>query len=242
MANRIFAITVARETVTLDDQGRAQVSFTASNTGSKSLAGRAKLVPLGSTKESWLGLEGESERNFAKGESHQFTVKIATPPGTPAGKHTFRLNIISVENPDDDFTEGPSVSFEVKQSAPAAPPPRKFPWWIVAVAGVLLVGAGIITWLLMPEKSTVPELVGKPYEEAVKSLTTAKLKLGAKEGKTTGAQSAGTVLEQSPKAKEVVRAGTGVSLVVEVPAETTVEAALVQVPDVKGLTVGSVKG
>ncbi|HEU4679335.1 MAG TPA: hypothetical protein VFS35_07430, partial [Terrimicrobiaceae bacterium] len=134
MANRIFAITAAPETVTLDDQGHAQVSFTVSNTGPKSLAGRAKLVTLGSTKEAWLALDGEPERHLTKGESHQFTVKIAAPPGTPSGKYAFRLNVISVENPDDDFTEGPSVSFEVKELAPAATPPRKFPWWVVAVA------------------------------------------------------------------------------------------------------------
>jgi hypothetical protein len=66
MPSRIFAITAAREAVTLDNQGRADVSFTASNTGSKSIAGRVKLVPLGSTKAAWLSLDGEQERNFAK--------------------------------------------------------------------------------------------------------------------------------------------------------------------------------
>ncbi len=142
MPTRIFAITAARETVSLDNQGRAGVSFTASNTGPKPMAGQAKLISIGSTKESWLSLEGEHERKFAKGEAQQFTVKVAAPPGTPVGKYSFRLNIISVENPDDEFTEGPSVSFEVKELAPAAVAPRKFPWWIVAVAACLcLAGA-----------------------------------------------------------------------------------------------------
>ena len=41
------------------------------------------------------------------------------------------------ENPDEDFTEGPSVSFEV-----AAEEKKKgFPWWIVAVAAVVILGA-----------------------------------------------------------------------------------------------------
>src|SRR6476660_3422523 len=176
MPTRIFAITAARETVTLDNQGRAEVSFTASNTGPKSIAGRAKLVPLGSAKAAWLSLEGEQERNFAKGEAHQLTVHIAVPPGTAVGKYSFRLNIISVENPDDEFTEGPSVSFEVKELAPAAPPARKFPWWIVAIAGVVVVGGGLITWLLLPQKVTVPDVVGKSLEEAEKSLKDANLK------------------------------------------------------------------
>ncbi len=229
MANRLFAITVARETVILDDQGSAQVSFTVSNTGPKALAGRAKLVALGSTKESWLGLEGEAERNFAKGESHQFTVKIAAPPGTPVGKHVFRLNIISVENPDDDFTEGPSVSFEVRQLAPAAPPQRKFPWWIVAVAGVLVLGAGIITWLLLPGGIAVPGVVGMPYGDAVTTL--AKLQLAAEEAgqRITGEFPPGVVVAQDPGKDTKVPKGKKVTLIVE--------AKSVLVPDVKGLTV-----
>ena len=44
MPTRIFAITAARDTVTLDNEGRAEVSFTVSNTGSKSIAGRAETL------------------------------------------------------------------------------------------------------------------------------------------------------------------------------------------------------
>jgi beta-lactam-binding protein with PASTA domain len=227
MPTRIFAITAARETVTLDNQGRAEVSFTASNTGPKSIAGRVKLVPLGSTKAAWLSLEGEQERNFAKGEAHQLTVRIAVPPGTPVGKYSFRLNIISVENPDDEFTEGPSVSFEVKELAVAQAPARKFPWWIVAVAAVVVLGGGLITWLLIPQKVTMPEVVGKSLEEAEKSLKDANLKL-VKETKVSGKQNPGIVIEQNPKAKEVVRVGSEVKLVVEVPPAT------VEVPPVVG--------
>jgi beta-lactam-binding protein with PASTA domain len=251
MPTRIFAITAARETVTLDNEGRAEVSFTASNTGSKPIAGRAKLVPLGLTKAAWLSLEGEQERSFAKGEAHQLTVHIAVPPGTPVGKYSFRLNIISVENPDDEFTEGPSVSFEVKELTVAQAPARKFPWWIVAVAGVLVVGGGLITWLLLPQKGTMPNVVGKsnqepekvkvpdmvgmPFEEAVNSLDTAKLKLGAKETKITGTQQPGIVAEQNPKAEDEVSAGSGVTLVVEVAPQT------ISVPKIVGESVEDAK-
>jgi beta-lactam-binding protein with PASTA domain len=223
MPTRIFAITAARETVTLDNQGRAEASFTASNTGPKLMAGRAKLVAIGSTKEGWLSLDGQPERKFAKGEAHQFTVKVAAPPGTPVGKYTFRLDIISVENPDDEFTEGPSVSFEVKELAVAKPPPRKFPWWIVAVAGVLVLGAGLIIWLLIPQKTTVPDMVGMPYKEAIKTLEAAKLKLTANDQRViTGKVPIGAIANQSPAADQRVPVGTKVTL--------TAEAESVQVP------------
>jgi serine/threonine-protein kinase len=232
MPTRIFAITAARETVTLDNDGRAEVSFTASNTGPKSIAGRTKLVPLGSAKAAWLSLDGEQERNFAKGEAHQLTVHIAAPPGTPVGKYSFRLNIISVENPDDEFTEGPSVSFEVKELTVAQAPARKFPWWIVAIAGVLVLGGGLITWLLIPQKVTMPDVVGRPYPEAVKDLNAVKLKPTAKEEKVSGTQKPGIVIEQNPKAKEVVRVGSEVKLVVEIPPES------VAVPRLIGRSIG----
>ncbi len=227
MPTRIFAITAARDTVTLDNQGRAEVSFTASNTGPKPIAGQAKLVPIGSTKESWLSLEGEHERKFAKGEAQQFTVKIAAPPGTPAGKYSFRLNIISVENPDEEFTEGPSVSFEVREMVPAAVAPRKFPWWIVAVAAVLVLGAGLITWLLIPKKVAVPEVVGMPYELAAREIDAAKLGyILSGQRVITGKVPVDAIVNQSPAAREHVAPGTKVTL--------TLEAKSVEVPELRG--------
>jgi hypothetical protein len=227
MPARIFAITAARDTVIVDSQGRAEVSFTASNTAPKPITGRAKLMPVGSTKEEWLTLDGDQERKFAKGEAHQFTARIAVPPGTPAGKYAFRLNIISVENPDEDFTEGPSVSFEVKELAPAKPSPRKFPWWIVALAAVVILGAGLITWLLIPQKNTVPEVVGMPYQDAIKSLGPAKLGYIVSDQRViTGKVPIGTIANQSPAAGQQVPPGTKVTL--------TVEAQSVQVPNLRG--------
>jgi len=213
MPTRIFAITAARETVTLDNEGRAEVSFTVSNTGPKPIAGRAKLVPLGSAKAAWLNLDGEQERNFAKGEAHQLTVHIAVPPGTPVGKYSFRLNIISVENPDDEFTEGPSFSFEVKELTVAQAPARKFPWWIVAIAGVLVVGGGLITWLLIPQKIAVPDVIGIPVERVGKMLQGGRLRLRT-EPKSAG-EKPGIIVDQNPKHDERVAPGTIITAFVE---------------------------
>ena len=59
------------------------------------------------------------------------------PTGTKPGTYSVRCDAVAEENPDEDFTEGPSVSFEV-----AAEEKKKgFPWWIVAVAAVVILGA-----------------------------------------------------------------------------------------------------
>ncbi len=63
--------------------------------------------------------------------------QIAAPTGTKPGTYSVRCDAVAEENPDEDFTEGPSVSFEV-----AAEEKKKgFPWWIVAVAAVVILGA-----------------------------------------------------------------------------------------------------
>jgi hypothetical protein len=148
-----FSITAAADSVRLDSQGRGSMSFTVSNTSGRSRRGRARLVPADPGQASWLSLEGEAERDFTADGTHQFTVRIAVPPGTPVGRHTFGLDLVSVENPDEEWSQGPKVAFEV----PAPPPRKPFPWWIlVVVAGVLLVG-GLVAWLVTrnhePEKA-----------------------------------------------------------------------------------------
>ena len=66
--------------------------------------------------------------------------------GQPPGAYSFRLDAVSQAEPDEDFTEGPSVAFDV---APApAPPKKKFPWWIVIVLGVLLLVVIIVFFAL----------------------------------------------------------------------------------------------
>ena len=56
--------------------------------------------------------------------------------------------MVSAQNPDEDFAEGPTVSFEV----PAPAPKKPFPWWIVAVAAaVVLVIGGLTAYLMMRE-------------------------------------------------------------------------------------------
>jgi hypothetical protein len=147
-----FSITAAADSVSLDSQGRGSTTFTVSNTSGRPRRGRAKLVPADPGQASWLSVAGEAERDFATDGTQQYTVQIATPPGTPPGRHTFGLDVVSVENPDEEWSQGPKVAFEV----PAPPPKKPFPWWILLVVLALLLVGGVVIWLLLrdgePEK------------------------------------------------------------------------------------------
>jgi hypothetical protein len=128
-----FAITTATNAVSLDAQKRSEASFTVSNTSGGPIRGRAQLATEAPASADWLTLTEESEQDFSPDSTQQYTVKIAVPTDTPAGTYSFRLNMVGVENPDELFTQGPSVTFQVPEPELKKP----FPWWIVIVAGVL---------------------------------------------------------------------------------------------------------
>jgi hypothetical protein len=140
-----FAITTAANSVRLDNSRRGQASFTVSNTSERELVSRAQVEPQDGASPAWFTITGEPKRNFAVGGTEQFVVQIAVPVDVPAGSYSFRLNALGVDNPDEDYTQGQSVTFEV----PAVQPEKKtFPWWIILVGvGVLVVGGVIFAVL-----------------------------------------------------------------------------------------------
>jgi hypothetical protein len=85
-----------------------------------------------------LSLSGESVRDFAPGAAEQVIVRLSVPSGSPAGSYSFRLYAGSDTAPDEDFTEGPSVAFDVAASEPK----KRFSWWVVIVPVVVLIGVG----------------------------------------------------------------------------------------------------
>ena|GEM_PF-1238574 len=140
-----FSITAASDSIRLDAQGRGSTTFTVSNRSGQARRGRARLVPSDAGQASWLSVDGEAERSFSPDGTQQYTVRVAPPPGAPVGRYTFGLDVISVENPDEEWSQGPKVAFEVAASQPAKKP---FPWWIVAVVIAVLLVAAVIGWLL----------------------------------------------------------------------------------------------
>src|SRR5215213_793132 len=108
----LFAITAAPDKLKAET-GSATSVITVTNSTSRPLRGVVKVKPLGNTQAQWLKIDGETERDFPAGGTHQFTVtfnkpKPPTPPTTPqpAESFPFRVDAISSTNPDEDFTEG----------------------------------------------------------------------------------------------------------------------------------------
>jgi len=208
--NRIFAITAASERVTVGGDGRGEITFTVTNSSARPLRGQLRVRPLGSTKGEWLSVAGEAERVFSPNATQQVVVKVATPPGAPAGKYQFRLDAISVINPDDDFTEGPTIDLEVKATEA---PKKAFPWWIVAAAGGAVILIVTLTWLLWPKSVEVPDVVGLDVAEATKKFEDLKFKVEVTR-QVNSSVGLNRVFSQDPQGKSTAKEGAAVMLLV----------------------------
>lgn len=227
---RAFAITTASDHVTLDAQGHGEVTYTISNTTTRPLRAWPTIKGLGSIDEGWLSVVGGGERSFSPGESHQFVVKIKAPADAPTGKYSFRLNVISgSRDVEDESIEGPAAFFEIKP-APVPTPGGGFPWWMVAVAGVIvLVGALAIVLLMRPRTVAVPELVGMQLNAATNLLVATNLGFIVNL-EVTRTNPAMTVYAQNPEAGSRIKPGTNSIVTLQVERET----ATVRVPNVSG--------
>jgi beta-lactam-binding protein with PASTA domain len=221
-----FTVTAAGQKVNLDASGTAQAPFTVTNTRAQALKGRLLARPREPAKPEWLSIAGESVRDFAPNAAEQVVVKLAVPPTTQPGSYSFRLDAVSEVDPDEDFTEGPSVAFEV---TPPPPPKekRKFPWWIFAIIGavVLLIIAGVVIWLVTKDGQTaVPAVTGLQQSEATSRLADAGFATTVRTEEVPEPALVGTVLTQDPAAGTQKSSGTVVTIAVgesataEVPA------------------------
>jgi hypothetical protein len=168
MEKRTFSITAAKSVITLDAKRAAAASLTVTNTSDKPATGQLKLRPVeapavAAAQPAWFAPLADTK--FAPQATTQVTAKFAVPVNVAPGKYGFRLDAISTSNPDDDLTEGPLVVLEV----PAAEVVVKkgFPWWIVIVAGVVLLTIGAVTWLLSKSKPAEKSKTAATAKEAV---------------------------------------------------------------------------
>lgn len=235
----VFDISPLSDTVALDDQGRGETTFTVSNHPDRARRGRAhiKVDPGGPVLSNWFTIE-DPEREFpAEGvkQVQQFTVKLSVPADKPI-KGSFKLVVASVrlpEVPDEHFTVGPSVGFEVRAVEPEGKAP--FPWWIVAVGVLaLLLAGGLVAWLMWPTSPVVPELVTKTRGEAERLLQDAGLVPGTITEEASD-QAAGTVLRTVPRAGRTVEAGSAVDLVISSVADDQPPVRPATIPALEGL-------
>lgn len=143
---RAFDITATTSSVQLDAAGHGEVSFTISNKLGTGVTVRGTVVPSGDTRAEWMKFPDGMERTLPPDGTAVIPVKISAPAGTPPGSYGFNLVVASVSNPDEHYARGPAVAFTVREAA--APVKKPFPWWLVALAGGVLLIVGIVVAIL----------------------------------------------------------------------------------------------
>ncbi len=166
-----FSITAPGNNIMLSGTDRqASVTYTVTNTSGKDLRGRAMVAttPANAPHLAWLAIEGESERPFGINATEQYRVSVQAPPDAPPGNYTIRLNMLATYNPDETFTEGPTVLVTVPAPTPET---RKFPLWTIPVALVaVVIVAVILVFALRPRSIMVPDVVGMTVDDALDEL------------------------------------------------------------------------
>lgn len=132
---RYFGITSANTTIDLSADRKGEMAFTVSNETGQALRARASVSPIEPARPEWFDLKGAPARDFSPDQTQQFAVTISVPRSAPGGTYKFSLLVASTERPDEQYTEGPVVSFKVA-AADEAPKPV-FPWWAIGLAGGL---------------------------------------------------------------------------------------------------------
>ncbi len=209
-------------------KGPAKVPLTVTNTTSRILDGRLELTPKGSVTEDWFSIEGKRERTFGPNGTDQFTIVIKPPETAEAGNQIIGVRVVAVNDPDGDFSEEQTIRFAVpaKIHEEEKGAGSKVKWWLIAAgAAAALVIAGVVTYLLIPGKVTMPDVVGKVFEEAAEHLSALKLEVAVLDH--VGGDRENTVVAQKPLPGEKLAKGSKV--------EITREASFVEVPALLGM-------
>lgn len=123
------------------------VVFTVTNTATRTVDGTALAQPQPPAEVGWFSFPDGATRTYEPGAVMSVGVTVTAPAGTPAGTYTFRLDVKAEDNPDEDYTEGPSAQF-VLAEAPKPVPWWKRYWWILAIVAVVLIGIVVAVLLL----------------------------------------------------------------------------------------------
>ena len=228
-----FAITAASNSLFLDADRTGEVTFTVSNQSGRAIEGRARLVVEAPEAEAWVTLRGAAQRSFAIAGTEQYTAAIEVPKEARGGSYTLRLDMVGEERPDEQYVEGPQVTFEV---AEAEAEERSFPWkWVAAVAAVLVIGGGVLAYSLLsggddPEgPGTVPAVAGLTIAQATDSLEAAGFDRLDPQDEHNDSVGVGRVIGTIPGARAKVPVDSSIVVLVSQGPST------VTVPEVEGV-------
>lgn len=140
-----YEITPVNASVVLE-KGKGSASFTVRYVGTRRTEARATAVPMERTENHWLEVQPPSQRYIEPEQTQAYKVNVAVPAGTSPGRYGLRLDVLSVDNPDEEYVRGPLVTFQVEESEEPKQQ-QGFPWrWVILAAVLLALVVGGAAW------------------------------------------------------------------------------------------------
>jgi serine/threonine-protein kinase len=204
-----------------------KAGFTVRNMGPRAQTGRIRIEPMSGADPAWFALAGapdtspaEIEKEFDFSGNAAVEAIVRPQAGAKAGSYAFQLKVTAEQDPDTDFVLGPAVAFDIAAPEKAPEPGKKFPWWIVAVAAVLvlaIVGGGA-AWYFWPrpDRIEMPDLAGQPAELAAMQIATLGHGVTFATDRVPGAQSL-AVLRTDPEAEGSLEKSAVAALMIQAP-------------------------
>ena len=217
-----------------------KVTFTVRNMGPRAQTGRIKVEPQSGAEPSWFAITGapdtspaELEKEFDFGGNEAIEVNVKPPKGAKAGSYGLQVRVTAEQDPDTDFVLSPVVAFQL-EAPPVKPVTTSgFPWWIVAVAAVLVIAIGVGAFFVIKNlgggaKIVMPDLKGQDVQTAAVLATSLMQTEKGKDPVPTShnvsfvvvndaTAPALTVLTTNPGAEEKVEADQAVVLTISAP-------------------------
>jgi hypothetical protein len=140
-----WVITTASDRVTLDSAMHGETTFTVTNPSERTDRAVFEVVPGTGADRSWFTVE-EPQRRVPSSGSVSYVVKVALPPGTPAGSYTIQGLVYSADAaPEESSVLSGRLAVEAKGPAAQAVAAKRRPWWVwAAVAGLVVVVLAVV--------------------------------------------------------------------------------------------------
>jgi hypothetical protein len=200
-----FDVTTKPTSLTLKPGSTGSIMVVVSNRLGRPIMGLVEGVMTPASAANWLLSPPELQRRYEADPAAtvNYEFKVVVPKDAPAQAAQFKARVRDVLAPDDTRVEGQTVGINVSPDQVEPKPKRTgIPWWVFAIAGVVVLGVGFGIYMLVKPKG-VPDVVGKPESAAVAALTKAGFDTVVVVD-TLGEQDKDTnrVIRQDPKAKD----------------------------------------
>jgi hypothetical protein len=209
-----------------------ELTFTVTNPGPVEDRVVFEIVPGDGAKRPWFTVD-EPQRLVPAGQSVTFLIKVSVPAGEPAGPFWVQGRVYSADTAPEESSR---VSGRVTGEIAPTKIKKSKPWWLLAVAGLVVIVIGVVGWLILrPGNAPVPALTGLTEDQARERLSQSGLQLGQVQRRHQPG-SERKIVEQSVAEGQPAGSGSTVDVVITV---TLTAPELVSPPDHQEFAAGT---